>query len=122
MHRGESDRLAVKAKLVKFVKLVGRLTYAIAFIYARNDGLSAFLKHNGDVSVGRRKTRANVAHKQNNVRAVYCHLRLKTHLLKDYIVGLWLDTARIDNAELASAPLGLTIYSVTGDTWDILYY
>ena len=112
VYRRERDGLVVKAKLVKFVKFVGCVTYAVTLVDAGDNGLSALFEHNRNISVIGGKSRSYVAHKKNYVGVVNSNLRLKFHLRQNNIVGLGLNTARVDNHELLSAPFGFSVDSV----------
>ena len=98
------------------------MSNAIAFVDTGNDWLATLLEHCGNVSVICCKTCSYVTHKYDNVCSINRNLCLKTHLLQNYIVCLWLNTARINYYELFGTPLCFTVNSVTGNTWCILNY
>ena len=121
MERGERDGLAVKAQLVKFIELVGDVAYLIRLVDGKNDGLSAFFEHHGDVAVVCKQSRTNIAHKDDGVRHLNGDLCLVAHLRENDIVGLGLDAARVDDGEAAPSPLAIAVNAVARDTGGVLY-
>ena len=119
--RGHGDGVEVKAQLVELVVFVGQMTHAVALVDAGDDGLAALLEHDGDIAVGGGEARADVAHEDDGIGIVNGHLSLHLHLGQDDIVGAGLDTAGVDEDELAAVPFGLAVDAVTGDTGGVLH-
>ena len=118
----DSDGLAIKSELVELVELVGHLTYTVNLVYRDNDGLTRLFKHNGDVSVICDESRSDIAYKHDNVCGSDSYLRLSSHLLKNGIVALGLDTACINEEEVMAVPLGISVDSVSGNAGSVLNY
>ena len=91
-----ANRVFLKAKLVELIKLHRQSTNAIALVDAGNNRLAALLEHHRNVAVIGGQPCANVTHKDDHVGGVDRHLRLLTHLLEDQVIGLGLNSARVN--------------------------
>ena len=121
VNRGDGYRLVLKSKLVEFIKLKGGLANLVALVDAGNDRLSALLEHCGDIAVVGGKSRAHVAHENNNVGGVDCKLSLKTHLLKNDVVGLGLYSSGVDYYQPSARPLAFAVDPVAGNAGGVFH-
>ena len=94
-----------KTEIVELVKLHRRFAEAVHLVYCKDNRLSAFQKHLCDCVVIGCNTASYICNKNDNVSFFYRKLGLSSHLCKDNIVALRLDTASINYHELLVTPL-----------------
>ncbi len=110
-----------ETQIVELVKLGRGFAYAVVLIYSEDHGLAALGKHCRNVRIVRGNARCEVGHKDNTIRRLYGEHSLLAHLSEDYVVGLGLDTARVNQHKLAVQPFTAAVNSVAGNARGIVH-
>ena len=84
------------------------------------DWLSRLFEHDRNLAVICGQPCADVAHEDDDVCRINGDLRLQSHLREDDIVGLGLNSARVDEDHFAASPFGFAVNTVAGDTGGVL--
>ena len=115
VHGGYRDRVA-QSEIIELVYLRRRSAYSVHLVYGEDHGLSALYQHGGNIAVVSGDSGGDIRHENDCVRALHRQHCLLAHLRQDNVIGLWLNTAGVDEHEFASQPLAAAVDTVTGDS------
>ena len=120
VYRGYTERIA-EPQIIELIDIISELLEAVDLIDAENDRLSGLPEHIRHLIVCIDETGTHIHDENDDIRRIDCQLRLRTHLRQDDILGIRLDTTRIDQRKLVIQPLRIRIDTVTGHTRRILH-
>ena len=108
---GNRDRFP-ESQLIKIIKIIRQLRF-IDLVDSQNDFFARFHQHGSDFPVCCRDPFLAVHHKQDHIGGIHGHFCLVTHLRKDDVLAVRLDTARIDQCKMDPLPLRFRVYPVS---------
>ena len=120
VHRRYTERIT-EPQIIELVNIVTELLEAVDLIHTENDRLSGLPEHIRHLVVRIDETGTNIHDENDDICRIDRQLCLCTHLRQDDILGIRLDTTRIDQRKLVIQPLRIRIDTVTGHARRILH-
>ena len=120
MQGGDRKRIA-QTHIVKLIKFRRFCTRAIALLDCEHNRLARAAQHRCYLLIGCGHTAVQIRHQNNDICRLNGCFRLHAHEFQDFTVRARLNAAGINDLKSASAPFGVRIQPVTGDTRRVLY-
>ena len=108
-------------KIIKFIDIHHKFLNAIYFINNKDNRLTATSKHICYFCIGINQPLMNICDKDNNISCINCDLSLFSHLRKDDVTAVRLNTACIDHGKCLVQPCHICINSVSCNARCIFY-
>ena len=116
---GDAERLA-QTEVVELIKLRRRITRLVALVDSQHERLARAQQHGRNVLIGGSNAGAQVSDQNNDIRMRDRSLRLKAHELQNLVIVRRLNAAGVDDGEITTAPVAVSVQAVAGNARRIL--
>ena len=119
MQRRNTVRLA-QTEVVELIKLRRRITRLVALVDSQHEWLARAQQHGRNVLIGGSNAGAQVGDQNNDIRMRDRSLCLKAHELQNLVIVRRLNAAGVDDGEITTAPVAVSVQAVAGNARRIL--